>query len=166
MESKYDRCNKLVAAIQGLGETEIDELFKILHENSCEYSRNNNGVFVNLSWLPDHILDTIEQFVNFCAKSKNELEHFESLRQLLNSNVREKSVTRKPYEHTQTPIERHLCASSNISLFNQQYNSEKKCNKVTSTMKFYLLKKKFMKQSCNNYHMQSDLVHEPYTISQ
>lgn len=81
-----ERCQHIVDATGSLSPTEIDELFKILHANGCDYSRNDNGVFVNLRWVDDAVVRKIEQFLAFCNRNRVELEKYERLRRLLTDN--------------------------------------------------------------------------------
>jgi len=45
------------------------EMFKMIHENNCEYSKNNNGIFVNLAWIPLKLLEQLEQCNMYCNNS-------------------------------------------------------------------------------------------------
>mgnify|MGYP006286028053 CR=1 FL=1 len=150
-----ERCKNIVSAIQTLGTTQTEELFKLLHKNKCEYTRNNNGVFVNLSWLSDEMLSKIETYVAFCNKSQIEVRKYESLCDVLNKNIQEYK-TEEP-----TPV-----VDQRI-LYNDTYNKPDKrvtSNKVSSSMKFYLLKKRFSKQNPAACHMKSDLKIEEYVM--
>lgn len=142
-----ERCKKLVQSISKLETTEIHELFKLLHTNKCEYTRNNYGVFVNLSWLSSEMVEKIETYVAFCNKSQTEVKKYESLCDLLNRNIQEASqVTESSSEEAPTepnPIDRKVSTG-----------------KISSSMKFYLLKKKYAKQSPFATNMKSDLKSE------
>lgn len=142
-----ERCKKLVQSISKLETTEIHELFKLLHTNKCEYTRNNYGVFVNLSWLSAEMVEKIETYVAFCNKSQTEVKKYESLCDLLNRNIQEASqVTESSSEEAPTepnPIDRKISTG-----------------KISSSMKFYLLKKKYAKQSPFATNMKSDLKSE------
>jgi len=71
---------------------EVDELFKILHKTKCEYSRNDNGIFINLRWVCEKVLRKIEQFMAFCTKNRVELEKYEKLRRIMTESF----VVRQP----------------------------------------------------------------------
>ena len=60
-----------------LGRTEHQEIFNILQRHGVTYSRNSNGVFVNLSLLPDVVIQEMERFVDFCVRNKNSLDEYE-----------------------------------------------------------------------------------------
>lgn len=83
-----ERCRRLSHAIQQLDLTEMEELFKMLHRNGCQYTTNNNGVFLNLSRLSESLLQQIERYIGFCNESRQNVSKYESLCQVLSSGVR------------------------------------------------------------------------------
>lgn len=149
-----ERCKKLVAAIQTLEQTEITELFKLLHASKCEYTRNNNGVFVNLSWLPHDMLNKIETYVAFCNKSRNEVKHYESLCDVLNKNIHE------PRADVKTPEGEVYPQFTDPT----KYDKKTIASKVSSSMRFYLLKKRFSKQTPMATTAKNDLKHDDYVL--
>ena len=78
-----DRYQRILQSVSSLSPMEIDELFKILHATKCEYSRNDNGIFINLRWVGDDVLCKIEQHMAFCTKNRVELEKYEKLRRIM-----------------------------------------------------------------------------------
>ncbi len=146
-----ERCKKLVQSISKLEPTEIHELFKLLHTSKCEYTRNNYGVFVNLSWLSEEMVAKIETYVAFCNKSQTEVRKYESLCDLLNRNIHESS------QSAETTDEGAAVEPSPI---------DRKCvmGKVSSSMKFYLLKKKYAKQFPFATNLKNDLKIEPVLL--
>ena len=85
---ELERCRRLSYAIQQLDITEMEELFKMLHHNGCQYTTNNNGVFLNLSRLGEDLLQQIERYIGFCNESRQNVRKYESLCQVLSSGVR------------------------------------------------------------------------------
>jgi hypothetical protein len=128
-----ERCKKIESMIKTLSQTQYEELFKILQKNNCEYTVNNNGIFLNLSWINSALLDKIELFINFCNKSKRELDRYEQICKDLNDDLRheEKEVAAVPV------VEEEEVVVSEQDVRNKP--------KVSSSMRFYLLKKKFAK---------------------
>jgi hypothetical protein len=47
------------------------EIFKIIHENNCNYIENDNGVYINLNILNDETLLKIKNFLEFLDVNKN-----------------------------------------------------------------------------------------------
>ena len=91
----YDRCKKLVKAVESLSKTEIEELFKIIHKKTSNYTRNNNGIFINLAWVPDEIIVELENYVKFCTTSQIELQKYESICDVLNNNINSSKTEQK-----------------------------------------------------------------------
>ena len=133
--------------IKTLSVTQLEELFKILQKEDCQYTLNNNGVFLNLTWLNEDLLDKIELFINFCDASKKELERYEDIcRDLLTPD--HSSDPNTPTEE-QTPT--------------QPKDFKRFAPKVSTSMKFYLLKKKFAKVQSGVFNgCESILEKEPY----
>lgn len=119
--------------IKTLSQTQHEELFKILQKNNCEYTVNNNGIFLNLSWINSTILDKIELFINFCNKSKRELDRYEQICKDLNDDLR--------HEEKEVAVAR-VVEEEEVVVSEQDMRNKPK---VSSSMRFYLLKKKFAK---------------------
>lgn len=151
-----DKCKKLVHAIQSLEQTEITELFKMLHSNKCEYTKNNNGVFINLSWLSEDMLVKIEKYVAFCNKSRNEVKRYESLCDVLNKNIHE--------QKTDVKEEDDDTFSFNTETSALRPDKKTYANRISSSMRFYLLKKRFSKQIPITTTLKNDLSREVYAI--
>lgn len=157
MQNKIELCKKIQSSICNLSQNEIDELFKILHNNDSNYTKNNNGIFVNLNWLDDEILNQIDKYINFCLKSQKEINKYEVMRNILTDNMnKEKENTQcddnEPKQVQQSSLNVLTCSSK---------------QKTSSSMKFYLLKKKYLKQNVlNNIINCNDnkLTHEEYII--
>ena len=47
------------------------EIFKIIHENNCNYIENDNGVYINLNILNDETLLKIKNFLEVLDVNKN-----------------------------------------------------------------------------------------------
>jgi hypothetical protein len=154
MDSNTERCKRLVHEIQNLEHTEITELFKLLHANNCDYTRNNNGVFVNLSWLPEDLLVKIESYVAFCTKSRSEVKRYESLCDILNKNIHESKNDRQTEDEP-------FASFSEQTIRADRRNT---ASKVSSSMRFYLLKKRFAKQVPLACGAKSDLNTEDFVL--
>ena len=128
-------CKNIKNNVSLLSQNELNEIFKILHKNDSKYTKNNNGVFVNLNWLDNDILvDLINNYINFCIKSNKEIKKHEIMKNIYNENMNKKKITilllkilKKKHQKKQNVID------------------VEKTNKISSSMKFYLFKKKFQK---------------------
>jgi hypothetical protein len=145
--SKTDLCKKIKNDISNLNQNELEEIFKIIYKSNNNYSKNNNGVLINLSWLNDDIIHQINNYIDFCIKSHSEINKYENL-----CNSFNKDINKQPEEII-------INDTNDINNKNKQ--------KVSSYMKFYLLKKKFMKQTFNHnsYKIDKPLTYEEYLLN-
>jgi len=151
---KLELCKFIESNIHKLGQTEIDEIFKILHTNNSTYTKNNNGVFVNLNWLETDIIQQLYDYVSFCIQSQTEIHKYELMKNILNDSMANK-------EKIDDELSLSYNNTSNIIA------SLGKQAKISSSMKFYLLKKKFLKKNANTVaHMNNVLNYEEYIINE
>jgi len=142
--NKTDLCKKIKNDISQLNQNELEEIFKIIFKNNNTYSKNNNGVIINLSWMNDDIIEQISNYINFCIKSHNEINKYE----VLCNNFSDVINPKEKLEETELDI------------------ANKNKQKISSYMKFYLLKKKFAKQiTIVNNRTEKILTHEEYLIN-
>jgi hypothetical protein len=153
---------RIVASVRALSTTELEELFKILHISSCEYSRNNNGIFMNLKWLSESMLVKIERFIDFCAKSRRELDKYETLRQELHLSFQSSRVaSRGPAPDEPSAVEAPTPAEAAAA----HDADARRAARLNSSMRFYLLKKRFAKPNAPAVSRgDAELRHEPYLI--
>lgn len=150
-----ERCKKLVATIQQLEQTEVEELFKMLHANGCHYTSNNHGVFMNLSWLTEDILQKMETYVAFCVRSRHEVQKYESLCDVLNRNIQQNTKTKQT-----APVDNQAVKEDKVALVDKKAGP---ASKVSSSMKFYLLKKRYAKQNTSSGNAKNELVADDHT---
>jgi hypothetical protein len=145
---RQEICKNIKSRISNLSQNEIEEIFKIIYKNNNNYSKNNNGIFINLSWLGMDTIIKIDNYINFCIKSHNEINKYEVICNMLNDSINSKD---KQDEN----ITENLNLDNNKIIINKQ--------KISSSMKFYLLKKKFQKQQLTA-NIESYLTHDEYII--
>jgi hypothetical protein len=151
--SKIELCKYIQTNVDKLSEIEINQIFKILYESKSTYSKNNHGVFCNLSWLNEEILDKIYTYIQFCLESHNEIHRYEMIKSLMTDNM---STREKQDDKTLT---------TQTNSVNMQNNCLIKSNKLSSSLKFYLLKKRFLKKTTVlNNNISNSLVYEEYII--
>jgi len=141
---KKDLCKKIKDNINFLNQNEFEEVFKIIHKSNNNYNKNVNGIYINISNLDEDILINIDNYINFCIKSHNEINKYENI---CNSYI-DVINKDKPEEISTELIE--------TAVKNKQ--------KISSYMKFYLLKKKFAKQITSTNKFDKYLTHEEYLI--
>lgn len=155
---EFDRCKKLVADILSLSHVEKEEIFKIVHESKCEYTRNNNGIFANLVWFPEETLTKLENYVRFCNQSKKELTKYESLCDVLNHKMHESNAMSAD-DHKKAPTTKILDDIANRDVRNTDGGS-----RVSSSLRYYLLKKRYSKQLVHPNTYVNQLTKEEYAI--
>jgi hypothetical protein len=146
---RQDICKNIKTRISNLSQNEIEEIFKIIYKNNNNYSKNNNGVFINLSWLDMDTINKIDNYINFCIKSHNEINKYEVICNMLNDSINSKE------KNDENAIE-NINVDINKIIISKQ--------KISSSMKFYLLKKKFQKQQLTA-NIESYLTHDEYIIA-
>jgi hypothetical protein len=135
--SSQERYRRIESMIKNLSSTQIEELFKIFQRNKCQYTINNNGIFLNLSWVSNDILTEIERFITFCLESKEQLDQYEAIYQNLNKNFRE------PVLLDELEEKELIIPPEEIAVI---ISEQKKIpSRISSSMKYYLFKKKFSK---------------------
>ena len=146
-----------------LSQNEVEELFRMIHRNNYNYTRNNHGVFINLSWIPEDMVVLMENYIAFCHRSKVELQKYESICDVLSTRMHE---DREKEQAEQPLLQRSAIAVAMTKPASLADNTSEKANaKISSSMRFYLLKKKFAKLSTlpNNY--ENDLKQDEYYIT-
>ena len=58
--------------IQNLHDTEKKEVFKLMKDN-VKYSKNSNGVFINMNLLDDNVIIELMEFLEFINKNNEML---------------------------------------------------------------------------------------------
>lgn len=208
--SHNERCKNLVTAIEKISQNEMEEIFKMIHSYGCSYTRNNNGLFINLTWIPEELLQKLEQYVKFCNRSHTELKKYESICDVLNTKLKETNPETNKTDTsihiplstqtlsstlTQTQTQASTSTQSKLDsetkkepvILQMNYNvdeldenevinndeneidteveTEKTVNKVSSSMKFSLLKKRYSKLSNLNTNLiETDLKQEQYIL--
>ena len=69
--NKIDLCKTIQANVSKLTDSENLELFKIILDTNANYTKNNNGIFLNLNWIDVELLNKINNYITFCIKSHN-----------------------------------------------------------------------------------------------
>ena len=149
--NKNELCKLIKGNVIKLTHNEITELFKIIKNCNVNYTKNNNGIFLNLNWLTKDNLVKMNNYISFCIKSQNEISKYEMMKSLLNnSNGNTNNEETKKEDVNIMPSE----SGNNIK------------QKFSSSMKFYLLKKKFSKQNTLIYSLyDNELKYENYLIT-
>jgi hypothetical protein len=163
MEEHIERCKKLALVVDNLSQTELEEMFKMIHKNNCEYTKNNNGIFVNLTWIPKELLEQLEKYVLFCSCSGNELKKYESLCDVLDAKLRQSNTS----SHNEKQINNIVLldkTDKKIAEENEEEQFEKGISKISPTLRFSLLKKKLSKTNVIQNIYENDLKQEEFIL--
>ena len=163
IDKKIDLCKLIQSNINNLSENELYEIFKILHKHNSKYTKNNNGIFVNLNLIDYNILEEIYNYIFFCMKSHKEISKYEILKDIYNKNLeietdKNKNSNIKTIKKKENEEDEDECEEDNVITHKMQ--------RVSSSMKFYLFKKKFLKKNIGttNQINTNILTYEEYLI--
>ena len=150
--NKLNICKHIQSSISLLSQNELNEIFKILYNNDSKYTLNNNGIFVNLNWLENDIIVQISNYIDFCIKSHKEIKKHEIMKNKYNENLNKKKIELDDIINDADSDT--IMPENNI-----------KTAKISSSMKFYLFKKKFQKKNITNINYNNVLTRENYLIN-
>lgn len=154
--NRTERCKRLVAAIEQLNTLQQEELFKILHKHRCEFTSTMHGILINLTWMPSHVVEAVEEYIAFCNKSHKQLTHYESICDVLNRKLRAESgpAVRRALD-TKEPVSPVWLSRDDAAVAedaagtgaeeNEESEEAVRRGRVSSSMRFYLLKKRYAK---------------------
>jgi len=149
--NKINFCKKIQNDITLLSQNELNEIFKILFNNDSKYTQNNNGIFVNLNWLDYDIILQINNYIDFCIKSHKEIKKHEIMKNMYNDNLNKKKM--EVDDIVDNNDSKEVFSENNV-----------KVPKISSSMKFYLFKKKFQKKIPATFNYTNVLSHENFLL--
>lgn len=104
--------NYIISQVKNLHKYEQIQIFKICKTHKVKYSENGNGIFINLNYIGEPILNQIILFIKFCIKNKTlldkEIYKREEIKKILSFNdiqTQSKTPDTSAYEdENETPI--------------------------------------------------------------
>ena len=91
-----------------LKEEEHLEIFKIIKKYEIKFTKNSNGVFINLNKLSNIIIKEIYKFVTYCIENKNLLKldnnKRENIKKIIKDNFVQENYLSKPNNFNNEPI--------------------------------------------------------------
>lgn len=69
--TSIDELKQLKKIIEELSEDEKKEIFKIIKKGDCNYTKNNNGVFVNMNNFSTETIEEINKFIDYSRDNIN-----------------------------------------------------------------------------------------------
>ena len=70
---KVEKLNRLKNQIESLDKHHQLEILKILSRNLCKLNENKSGVYVNMSFLEDKIIEEIEDYLRYMKEQEDNL---------------------------------------------------------------------------------------------
>tara|TARA_B100001758_G_C18324566_1_gene565141 strand:+ start:512 stop:1012 length:501 start_codon:yes stop_codon:yes gene_type:complete len=122
---------------------EYQEIYNIIKKNNANFSKNINGIFVDLQRLEPSIIDSIYNYIIYCGKLTQNINEYEAIKNnIIKNNLHNDNDNDNDNDNEDIKID-------NIEQIIEQGAYEEDTsvlpiikNKVSSTMKFYILKKK------------------------
>jgi hypothetical protein len=114
---------------------EYQEIYNIIKKTKANYSKNINGIFIDLQRLDHTTIDKIYNYIIYCNKLAKNINEFEDIKH---------NIIKNNLDNIEE-IEDNNIVDNNIIEEEENYILPLIKNKVSSTMKFYILKKKLTK---------------------
>jgi hypothetical protein len=133
---------------------EYQEIYNIIKKSNSVYSKNINGIFIDLQRLDVDIVDQIYTYIIFVNKLTKNINDYENIKNdIIKSNFN--NIEEIDDVKIESIVE--IIEESTFPIIK---------NKVSSTMKFYILKKKLTKpMSIFNNQLENNLDYDtPYKI--
>lgn len=85
LQDKINKLKILKDKIETLNIFHQIEILRILHNNNISVNENKNGVFINLSYVSDNVIDTINNYLLYVSKQENQLNEVEEEKKKITS---------------------------------------------------------------------------------
>jgi hypothetical protein len=76
---EYERRKTFLDNMKGLTKSEYIEIIRILQKHEVVYSENHNGIFLNLTALPQTVFNDLQHFLLFTQQNRQNLSDRDSL---------------------------------------------------------------------------------------
>ena len=148
-----DKIKIIKNEIEKMSLLENSEIFNIIKKSNSNYSKNINGIFIDLKKLDNKIIDNLYNYIIYCKKFKKNMNEFENTKNVIKDSLENDN---KANIIEETLIENELTEQNPENLVVK--------NKISSTMKFYILKKKLIKtNNCVTNNIFDELEYDtPY----
>ena len=70
---KINHLNKLKEQIENMDKHHQIEILKILSKNLCKINENKSGVYINMTFLEDHIIEELNQYIGYMKEQEDNL---------------------------------------------------------------------------------------------
>jgi hypothetical protein len=80
--TSIEELKQLKKTIEDLSQDEKKEIFKIIKNADCNYTKNNNGIFINMNNFSIETIENINKFINYSRDNiKLEKERIEEFKE-------------------------------------------------------------------------------------
>lgn len=174
--------------INRLSSTEHEEIFRIISSHAVNMSKNKNGIFFNLTTVPNDIIIQIDSFVNYCLSNQESLDEYD--KKLNECKLNNKYACSYDYVNMNLKLENIVCGAKdntqNVSegwkvkqldakttqrityLIDKVQEDREKLYAKRLNTKFINAKKRYSKRVVSDKKFDSEvvaeLVTEPYLI--
>ena len=132
---------------------EYQEIYNIIRKSDSNYSKNINGVFIDLQKLDKNVVLQIYNYITFCTKLNKNIIDYETIKN---------EIIQNNFQFNQEEENNTLDNDEIIEESTEETAAPVIKNKVSSTMKFYILKKKLTKPlSVFNGQIKDNLDYDP-----
>jgi len=120
--------------IKNLNKNEYIEIFKIILNNNIKYTENNNGIFINLKYVNEQVMEKLLNFIEFSKIKKKKFKKIENVRLLEKNKSKQKdNFLSQDFlkKNTLNPIDNYLKKYNKINckkknMINLKKNKKKK----------------------------------------
>jgi hypothetical protein len=95
--------------INRLSSTEHEEIFRIISSHAVNMSKNKNGIFFNLTTVPNDIIIQIDNFVNYCLSNQESLDEYD--KKLNECKLNNKYARNYDYVNMNLKLENIVCGA-------------------------------------------------------
>lgn len=95
--------------INRLSSTEHEEIFRIISAHAVNMSKNKNGIFFNLTTVPNDIIIQIDSFVNYCLSNQESLDEYD--KKLNECKLNNKYARNYDYVNMNLKLENIVCGA-------------------------------------------------------
>ena len=80
--------------IEKMGKIQHLEILKILKKYpAVKLNENRNGVYINVSYLPDEVIEELQKFLEYMKEQESNLELIESQKEEYKSTINQQQIT-------------------------------------------------------------------------
>jgi hypothetical protein len=70
---QFDELEKMKMKIESMSKHHQIEILNILHQHQTKLNENKSGIFVNLSFLSNEIIEELQKHINYIEEQENSL---------------------------------------------------------------------------------------------